>query len=159
MPTLRQAQRFRQLHGSQRPFDHRRVDHLAAQRDHAETLRFRLLERGDDLLGLFQLRRRRRERLVDDANLARVDAALAVEAERFGFQHAGPQALHVAHVGEHRVDRLDAGGAGRVDHLAAGPEALAAFVGSLRAEVGGVVLQADGQGADVLARRWRSRRP
>ena len=77
--------------------------------------------------------------------------------------------VHVVHVGEDGVDGLHAGGARRVDDLRARPEALAALGRALGADVGGVVLEADGESATTdgdgggdlegaQARRARSRR-
>jgi hypothetical protein len=126
-------------------FDNRRVDHLGPERHRGQAFLLRFSERPDYFAGTVDLLVGRHERLVDDAYLAGMDAALAFKPEGLGFENARPQSVHVADVGEHGVNCLDPGRTGRVHDLGTGPEALATFVGALGAEVCGVVLKPDGQ--------------
>ena len=80
-------------------------------------------------------------------------AAHAVEAEGFGIQNILPQSFHIAYVGEHRIDRLNAGGPGCIHDHAACKKRFFALQCATGAEVGGVILQAYGQRDYVIRRR------
>src|SRR5579863_5583208 len=88
------------------------LHHLTVERYRAARGILRKLERGDDLAGLGDLGRGRREDGVAGLDLARMDQRLAVEAEIARLRALLPKAVDVAEIAIGTVENLKAVGAG-----------------------------------------------
>src|SRR5579872_593398 len=104
------------------PLDDRRVNHLRSQANHTKAALLRIVESRDDLQRFVDLHLRRCEGLVDHANLAGMNAAHALEAERARGFCPTPQAIHVSHIAKHRIDSLNTSGPRSVHQACAGVE-------------------------------------
>ena len=105
---------------SERPAGHlgvQQFDHPAVELDHALAGVFRQGEGVDDGAGVLDLGDGRREHLVADVDLARVDQRLAVEAHVAALLAFRPEAVEVLDVVVDAVDDVDAVGARRDDAI------------------------------------------
>src|SRR5439155_19154750 len=101
---------------SPRSFDDRRVEQLSLERDGAEALRSRSVERRDDPTGMLDLRRRRAEDLVDRLDLVRMNARFARVAHSSCTEGVASEAFAVFEVGPDAVQRETVRGCGGDSH-------------------------------------------
>ena len=140
---------FRQLDEILGPQYHRPVDHLAIEAGNAAAPGLRL---GDGLHngpGLGKVLLLGHEGRVQGRDLPGVDDALAVKAQLPDQPHLLQEALLVVHVGEHRIQGVDAGGPGGVkDHIPGEKQLRAVPPGGL--QVGDIVLRPQGDADEPL---------
>ena len=81
------------------------VHELVIHPDRGEPLAFGLLERGNDLRRPRKSIRRRRERLVHDGNLVRMDAQAPLVTKRMRHPHRCPEAVDILQANPDGIDR------------------------------------------------------
>lgn len=92
---------------------HRLIDHAAVEHAHARMVACGLLQCFEHALGVADLLFRRGKARVHRVDLARMNAGLAVEAQRAGHFKVVLQALSIVDVGKDRVLRGNARPRGR----------------------------------------------